>query len=91
MGSPLLAANAPDVARRSVTIPKAIASRLEAIAKTRHVSVNRLIIDLMQDGILAYDQRRDTFLQLADRFQKSTDPAETERLRQELEEMTFGG
>jgi hypothetical protein len=54
------------------------------------VSVNRAIIDLLADAITAYEQRRAIFLELADRFQKSTDPAETERLRDELANMTFG-
>jgi hypothetical protein len=40
---------------------------------------------------MAYEQRRTAFLELADRFQKSTDPNETERLREELARMTFGG
>ena len=42
------------------------------------------------DPIAAREQRRDAFFDLADRFQKSTDPAETERLREELARMTFG-
>jgi hypothetical protein len=37
-----------------------------------------------------YDQRRKAFLELADRFQKSKDPAESKRLREELARMTFG-
>jgi hypothetical protein len=34
--------------------------------------------------------RRTAFLELADRFQKSKDPVETKRLREELAKMTFG-
>jgi hypothetical protein len=54
------------------------------------VSANRAIIDLLTDAITAYQQRRTMFLDLADRFQKSTDPAESERLRDQLANMTFG-
>jgi hypothetical protein len=67
-----------------------MAEKLDSIAAARHVSANRAIIDLLSDAITAYEQRRTIFLELADRFQKSTDPAETERLRDELANMTFG-
>ena len=66
-------------------------ARIDAIAPERHVTVNRAIVDLLQDGIMDYEQRRATFLELAERFQKSTDPVETERLREQLERLTFGG
>jgi len=67
-----------------------MAERIDAIAASRRVSGNRAIVDLLADAIAAYEQRRTVFLDLADRFQKSTDPAETERLREELARMTFG-
>ena len=67
-----------------------LAEKLESIAAARHVSANRAIIDLLADAITAYEQRRTMFLELADRFQKSTDPVESERLRDELANMTFG-
>ena len=79
------------VVRRSVTIPAQMAEKIEAIAESRHVSANRAIVDLLRDGIAAYERRRTAFLELADRFQKSTDLTETERLREELARMTFGG
>jgi metal-responsive CopG/Arc/MetJ family transcriptional regulator len=76
--------------RRSISLPAEMAEKLDSIAEARHVSANRAIIDLLADAITAYEQRRKTFLELAERFQKSTDPAETERLRDELARMTFG-
>ena len=79
------------VIRRSITIPAEMAEKIDAIAENRHVSGNRAIVDLLSDAITAYEQRRAAFLELADRFQKSTDPAETARLREELARMTFGG
>jgi len=54
------------------------------------VSINRTLVDLLRDAIEAYEQRRIACLELADRFQKATDPAESERLREELARMTFG-
>ena len=79
-----------DAIRRSISLPAEMAEKLDSIAGARHVSANRAIIDLLADAITAYEQRRAIFLELADRFQKSTDPAETERLRDELANMTFG-
>jgi hypothetical protein len=81
---------AADVIRRSVSLPSEIAEKIDAVAASRHVSGNRAIVDLLRDAILAYEQRRRAFLELADRFQKSKDKAETERLREELARMTFG-
>lgn len=68
-----------------------MAEKIDAIATARHVSANRAIVDLLADAIVAHEQRRKTFLDLADRFQKSKDPTETKRLREELAQMTFGG
>jgi hypothetical protein len=67
-----------------------MAEKIDTIAESRHVTANRAIVDLLADAITAYEQRRTAFLELADRFQKSTDPAETKRLRKELARMTFG-
>jgi metal-responsive CopG/Arc/MetJ family transcriptional regulator len=87
MGTTLIGAEA---VRRSISLPAEMAEKLDSIAAARHVSANRAIIDLLSDAITAYEHRRTIFLELADRFQKSTDPAETERLRDELAKMTFG-
>jgi metal-responsive CopG/Arc/MetJ family transcriptional regulator len=76
--------------RRSISLPTQIAEKIDAIAESRRVSSNRAIVDLLTDAIAAYEQRRAAFLELADRFQKSTDPTETEQLREELARMTFG-
>ena len=79
-----------DVIRRSISLSADLAEQIDAIAMSRHVSANRAIVDLLADAILAYQRRRTAFLEVADRFQKSKDPAETERLREELARMTFG-
>jgi metal-responsive CopG/Arc/MetJ family transcriptional regulator len=76
--------------RRSISLPAEMAEKLDSIAEARHISANRAIIDLLADAITAYEQRRKIFFELAERFQKSTDPAEAERLRDELARMTFG-
>ena len=72
-------------------MPAEMAEKVDTIAASRRVSGNRVVVDLLSDAITAYEQRRTAFLDLADRFQKSTDAAETARLREELARMTFGG
>jgi hypothetical protein len=81
----------PDIVRRSISVPADIAEKVDSIAAARRVSANRAMVDLLSDAIAAYEERRSAFLELADRFQKSKDPAETKKLRQELARMTFGG
>ena len=78
------------IVRRSISLPAEMAEKVDTIATARRVTGNRAIVDLLDDAIQAYEQRRKAFFELADRFQKSTDPAETERLREELARMTFG-
>ena len=87
MGTALLETQA---IRRSISLPADMAERIDAIAAARHVSANRAIVDLLSDGMAAYEQRRTAFFELANHFQKSTDPTETERLGEELAQMVFG-
>jgi hypothetical protein len=81
---------AAESTRRSINMPANLADKIEDIARERHVSRNRVILDLLQDGIAAYDRRRAVFWDLANRFQQSTDRVEAGRLREELLQMTFG-
>jgi hypothetical protein len=69
------------VVQRNVSLPHEIAGEVNDIADARRVSQSRALVDLISDGIVAYKQRRAEFLALAHRFQRSTDPAETKRLR----------
>jgi metal-responsive CopG/Arc/MetJ family transcriptional regulator len=80
----------PTVVRRSISLPAELAEKIDAIAAQRHLTGNRAMVDLLEDAIAAYEARRKAFFELANRFQKSTDPAETKRLREELARMTFG-
>jgi metal-responsive CopG/Arc/MetJ family transcriptional regulator len=77
--------------RRSISMSAEMAEKIDAIASSGHVSANRAIADLLGDAIEAREQRRKSFLELADRFQESKDQAETRKLREQLVRMTFGG
>lgn len=76
--------------RQSVSLPSRISRRVRALAKTRRTSANRILVDLIETGLETKEAERERFLALARRFKECSDPAESERLREELARMTFG-
>ena len=79
-----------DVQTVDIPVPADLATKIDSIAVARHVNRDRALADLLRDAIAEYEDRRAAFLELADRCQHSTDPAETDQLRGELAQMTFG-
>jgi len=71
-------------------LPSEVVKRVRAIAKTRKVSANRVLVDLVETGLQAKDSEREHFLALARRFKESSDPKESDRLREELAHLIFG-
>jgi hypothetical protein len=76
--------------RQSVSLPSVVAKRVRAIAKTRKLSANRVLVDLIETGLQAKESERERFLTLARRFKESSDPKESDRLREELANVIFG-
>ena len=76
--------------RQSVSLPAVVAKRVRAIAKTRKLSANRVLVDLIETGLQARESERERFLTLARRFKESSDPKESDRLREELANVIFG-
>jgi hypothetical protein len=74
-----------------VTLPGQMAKQIQAIAKRRRLSDNRVLLDLIELGIEASRNKEEEFFELADRFRASEDPAEAKRLGDELGRMVFGG
>ena len=60
------------------------------MAKTRRLSANRMLVELIEDGMEA-QKRKQHFFDLAGRFRGATDPEEAKRLGDELGRMVFGG
>lgn len=60
------------------------------MAKSRRLSDNRVLVELIELGIEAQKQKEKDFFNLAERFRSSTDPAETKRLGDEMGRMVFG-
>jgi DICT domain-containing protein len=76
--------------RRSVTLPSRIAKQVDTIAKQRALSENRVLVELIEQGIAAAQQKEKAFFQLAERFRAASDPAEVKHLGNELGRFVFG-
>jgi hypothetical protein len=76
--------------RQRVSLPTGVARRIQALAKRRHTSANRVIVDLIDSGLDAKEREKVVFLDLADRLANTSDRAEQKRLKEELARMTFG-
>ena len=84
------AATSTKVVRQSVSLPTETARQVRGIAKKRRLSANRVIVELVEEGIKARDRRRREFLELTQRFRSATDPKDVARLGDELGGMIFG-
>ena len=76
--------------RRSVTLPREVARQVDAMAKQRRLSDNRVLVELIEQGIEAGKQRENAFFELAERFRAAKDPEQVKRLGDELGRMVFG-
>ena len=76
--------------RRSVTLPPKIAKQVEIIAKERSLSDNRVLVELIEQGIEARQQKEKAFFQLAERFRAADDPEQVKQLGNQLGRFVFG-
>ena len=83
-------AGSEGVVRQSVSLPSAIARRVQALAKRHRTSANRVIVDLVETGLEAREREKKAFFELAERLARSSNAAEQTRLKEELARMTFG-
>jgi len=77
--------------RQSVSLPANVATQVRTIAKSRRLSANRLLVELIENGIEAEKRKQQDFLDLAERFRAATDREEVKRLGDQLGSMVFGG
>ncbi len=77
--------------RQSVSLPAGVATQVRSMARSRRVSANRMLVELIEEGMEAQKRRQQQFFELAERFRGATDPAEVKRLGDELGRMVFGG
>ena len=76
--------------RQSVSLPVKIAAQVPTLAKNRRLSSNRMLVELIENGIEAEKRKQQEFFELAERFRNAPDPKEAERLGHELGRMVFG-
>lgn len=76
--------------RRSVTLSPEIARKVGTIAKRRRLSDNRVLIELIEEGIEAQKQKEKAFFELAERFREARDPKQVKTLGEELGRFLFG-
>jgi hypothetical protein len=79
------------IVRQSVSLPTDIAKQVRTMAKKRRLSSNRMLVELVEEGIATQKRKQQEFFDLAERFRAATDPKEAERLGDEMGRMVFGG
>ena len=76
--------------RQSVTLPANVATQIRSMAKRRRLSANRILVELVEEGIEAQKQKEKAFFELAKQFRAASDPKDVKRLGEELGQMIFG-
>ena len=76
--------------RQSVTLPANVASQIRRMAKRRRLSANRILVELVEEGIEAQKQREKAFFELAKQFRAASDLKDVKRLGEELGQMVSG-
>jgi hypothetical protein len=83
-------ATAAKTSRQSVTLPTTLAVQVSGIARSRRLSTNRVLVELIESGLEAKKRKEEEFFALATKFRESKDPEEVKRLGDQLGEMIFG-
>ena len=76
--------------RQSVSLPATLAAQVRKMARTRRLSANRMLVELIENGIEAEKQKQEMFFDLAERFRSATDRDEVQRLGDQMGRMIFG-
>jgi hypothetical protein len=76
--------------RQSISLPTKVAAQVRTLAKTRRLSSNRMLVELIENGIEAEKRKQQEFFELAEKFRNAADPEEAKRLGNKLGRMVFG-
>ena len=76
--------------RRSVTLPSKLAEQVERIARKKRLSDNRVLVELLEQGLEAQKEKEKAFFALAERFRAASDPDEIKQLGDEMGRFIFG-
>jgi hypothetical protein len=75
--------------RQSVSLPASVAAQVRSLAKTRKLSANRMLVELIENGIEADKRKQQEFFDLAARFRAASDPEQVKRLGDQMGRMIF--
>jgi len=78
------------IVRRTVGLPAETARRVRHLAKQRRLSANRIIVELVEEGIEAQQRKQKAFFDLAEQYRSATNPEDIARLGNDLGRMVFG-
>ncbi|MBZ5573302.1 MAG: hypothetical protein LAO09_15645 [Acidobacteriia bacterium] len=76
--------------RRSVSLPSQVAKQVDSMARRRRLSENRVLVELIEEGIEAQKKKEKTFFDLTERFRAAQEPEEVKRLGDNLGRFVFG-
>jgi hypothetical protein len=76
--------------RRSVTLPVQLADQVQRIARKKRLSDNRVLVELVEQGLEAQKEKEKAFFALANRFRSASDPKEVKQLGDKLGRFIFG-
>jgi predicted transcriptional regulator len=76
--------------RRSVTLSREVARQVDAMAKRRRLSDNRVLVELIEQGLEARKRKERAFFDLVERFRAANDPKQVKALGEELGRFVFG-
>jgi hypothetical protein len=76
--------------RQSITLPTKVANQVRTMAKRRRLSANRMLVELVEEGIETQKRKEKAFFDLVQRFRSASDPKEIQKLGDELGQMVFG-
>ena len=78
------------VVRQTVGLPADTARHVRSLAKQRRLSANRIIVELVEEGIEAQKRKQKEFFELAERYRAATDLKDVARPGDDLGRMVFG-
>lgn len=76
--------------RQSVSLSASVAAQVRSLAKKRKLSTNRILVELIENGMEAEKRKQQEFFDLAERFRRATNPEEVTQLGDQLGRMVFG-
>jgi metal-responsive CopG/Arc/MetJ family transcriptional regulator len=76
--------------RRSVTLPRKLAEQVERIARKKRLSDNRVLVELLEQGLEAQNEKEKAFCVLAERFRAASNPEDAKQFGDEMGRFIFG-